>query len=121
MNKKREVIYTLTKKDFEVQHYRGSGPGGQNRNKNSTAVRIQHPESGAVGECSEHKSQRQNKKAALERLTKHYKFKIWHQQKVREYDNKKTIEQEVEEMMKPENIKTDIKDENGKWVELEMT
>jgi len=113
----RELIYRLTKKDFEITHYKGSGPGGQNRNKNSTAVRIKHPESGATASCSEHKSQLQNRKVAFRRLIETPQFKIWHARKVHEYSTQKTIEQEIEELMKPHNIKTEVKDGQGKWIE----
>jgi len=113
----KELIYRLTKKDFIIQPFKGSGPGGQHRNKNSTAIRIIHPESGAVGECSEHKSQIQNRKEAFHRLTKHHKFKVWHAKKVYEHKHSKTLEEEVEELMQPKYIKTEIKDEQGRWVE----
>lgn len=115
----RELIYRLTKKDFILKPFKGSGPGGQHRNKNSTAIRITHPDSGAVGECSEHKSQLQNKKVAFRRLVDSKKFKIWHTRKVYEFDKKKSIEQEVDEMMKPEFIKVEVKDENGRWCDEE--
>lgn len=112
----RELIYSITKKDLVVQTYKGSGPGGQNRNKNDTAVRIRHPDSGAVGECQEFKSQRQNKKAALERLVKHPKFRVWHSAKIFEHRHKKSLEQMVDEMMHPKNIKVEIHDEQRRWV-----
>jgi len=55
-------------RDLKYETYRGSGPGGQNVNKNDTAVRITHLPTG-VQACSEIKSQSQNKKLALGALT----------------------------------------------------
>lgn len=115
LDNKKEVIYSLSKKDFIVQPFKGSGAGGQHRNKVSTAIRIKHAESGAIGECQEHKSQLQNRKVAFRRLIAHPKFKIWHAKKVREFDRNKTIEQEVEEAMVPTNLKVEIKNTKGQW------
>jgi len=69
-------LFSLTKKNFEIQTFRSGGPGGQHQNKTSSGVRIIHKESGAVGESREHKSQLQNKKAAFTRLTESDKFKL---------------------------------------------
>lgn len=60
-----------------MQTKRGSGKGGQNRNKRDTAVRIVHPPSGAVGESQEQRSQLQNKRAAFVRMANHPRFKLW--------------------------------------------
>lgn len=64
----REKILSVTLKDCDVQTKRGSGKGGQNRNKRDTAVRIVHRASGAVGESQEQRSQLQNKRAAFLRM-----------------------------------------------------
>jgi protein subunit release factor B len=64
----RKLIFSASKKDFTIQTYVDSGPGGQNRNKNETGVRIIHNESGLYVECCETKSQRVNKKRAFRRL-----------------------------------------------------
>lgn len=49
MKKKRELVFSLTKDDFEWEYFRGTGKGGQKKNKTSSAVRCKHLESGAVG------------------------------------------------------------------------
>src|SRR5215207_2162258 len=51
-----------------VDTYRASGPGGQKRNKTSSAVRIRHPASGLVVIAEETRSQHENKAKALRRL-----------------------------------------------------
>ena len=55
-------------KEVQIQTLRGSGPGGQHRNKVETAVRIVHIPTGITVTASEHRSQLRNKKLALERL-----------------------------------------------------
>ena len=116
---KRELLFSLTKKDFKLQFFRGQGPGGQHRNKNDTAVRITHMESGAVATSQEFKSQNQNKKAALHRLIKTPKFRVWQAMKVQEILTKKTVEQRVEEQMDPKNIRVECKNEKGQWMPWE--
>jgi protein subunit release factor B len=54
--------------ECDVQTMRGSGPGGQHRNKTESAVRLTHRETGIVVRVEERRSQGQNIKIALERL-----------------------------------------------------
>src|SRR5438445_4553095 len=48
--------------------YRASGPGGQKRNKTSSAVRLRHPPSGLIVIAEESRSQHENRARALKRL-----------------------------------------------------
>lgn len=52
----------------EVDTYRASGPGGQKRNKTSSAVRLRHRPSGLAVIAEESRSQHENKAKALKRL-----------------------------------------------------
>jgi len=47
---------------------RVSGPGGQNRNRRDTAVRLTHEPTGLIAQASERRSQHQNREEALDRL-----------------------------------------------------
>src|SRR3954471_24585124 len=51
-----------------VDTYRASGPGGQKRNKTSSAVRLRHPPTGLVVIAEESRSQHENRARALRRL-----------------------------------------------------
>src|SRR5437660_5938041 len=51
-----------------VDTYRASGPGGQKRNKTSSAVRLRHLPSGLLAIAEESRSQHENKARALRRL-----------------------------------------------------
>jgi protein subunit release factor B len=55
-------------KDCDVETYRGSGPGGQHRNKTESAVRMTHRPSGIVRVASDDRSQLRNRRIALERI-----------------------------------------------------
>src|ERR1700736_2059910 len=52
----------------EVDTYRASGPGGQKRNKTSSAVRLRHLPSGLIVIAEESRSQHENKAKTLKRL-----------------------------------------------------
>jgi hypothetical protein len=60
----------------EVDTYRASGPGGQKRNKTSSAVRIRHPPSGLIVIAEESRSQHENRARALRRLRQALYLKI---------------------------------------------
>jgi RF-1 domain len=51
-----------------VDTYRASGPGGQKRNKTSSAVRLRHPPTGLIVIAEESRSQHENRARALRRL-----------------------------------------------------
>lgn len=55
-------------KDCDTSFTRRSGPGGQHRNKTSTAVVLTHRPTGITAEASERRSQVQNRSVALDRL-----------------------------------------------------
>jgi hypothetical protein len=52
----------------DVDTYRASGPGGQKRNKTSSAVRVRHQPTGLIVIAEESRSQHENRAKALERL-----------------------------------------------------
>ena len=52
----------------DVDVYKSSGPGGQHRNKVSSAVRLRHHPTGVSAHGDESRSQHENKRAALRRL-----------------------------------------------------
>jgi hypothetical protein len=51
-----------------VDVYKASGPGGQHRNKVSSAVRLRHEPTGVMAHGDESRSQHDNKRKALKRL-----------------------------------------------------
>ena len=55
-------------KECRIQRTRGSGPGGQHRNKVETAITIEHQPTKILSQASERRSQEQNRTVALHRL-----------------------------------------------------
>jgi len=74
---KDKLLFTVPRKDLRVDFFRAGGPGGQHQNKTSSACRIVHLPSGAVGESRQERKQAQNKKIALQRLSESRKFLGW--------------------------------------------
>jgi protein subunit release factor B len=101
----REKILSLTRRDFIWETMRGSGKGGQNRNKRETAIRITHPPSGATAISCDEREQFRNKQIAFKRICKHPIFLNWCKSLIIKTKSRAELEKEIDESMKPENLK----------------
>lgn len=111
----KELLFSLTAKDFRVDTFRSGGKGGQHQNKTESGVRITHIESGAVGESREERSQHQNKKIALQRLVASSTFQAWHKRKCAELvmaleGRKEYIDAAVDRAMDERNLRIETGD-----------
>lgn len=75
--RKKRLWFSVTAKDCRFIAKRGSGDGGQKRQKTSSAIQCFHDPSGAMGESEDSRDQLQNKKAAFLRMTKTKEFQGW--------------------------------------------
>lgn len=120
MVKDRKLLFSVTAKDCEFTYTKGSGKGGQKRNKTSSAVYCKHRESGAQGYSEDTRSQHTNKGIAFKRMAEKKKFKLWHKMEVSRVTGKEMqIQEAVEKAMRPKNIKTEIKVGKDKWEEVD--
>lgn len=113
----RELLFSVTKDDCDWTYFKGQGAGGQARNKTSSGARCQHRDSGAVGQCTDSRSQVENKRRAFLRMSETPEFKKWHRWQVLIHNGMAAkIEAEVDQMMDPRYLKVEVV-ENGDWIE----
>lgn len=114
----RELLFSVTANDCDWSYTKGSGKGGQKRNKTSSAVHCKHRDSGATGYAEDTRSQHKNKALAFERMAKSEKFKKWHKLEVaRKTGVLDNINREVKKELNT-NVRVEGVDEDGKWVTL---
>lgn len=115
----KEKLFSVTADDCDWKPLKGSGAGGQKRNKTESGMRCTHRASGAVAECEEHREQSRNKREAFKKMSNTETFKKWLDLEIKLKSGQlAVIEQEVE--MSLRQVKCEIKDENGRWVESKI-
>lgn len=115
----RTPIVSVTAADCRFDFYRGSGAGGQHRNKTDSAVRCTHIASGAVGTAQDSRSQHENKRLAFGRMARSKQFQSWLKLECARVTGKHAaIESEVNMTMRPHNLRVECKNERGLWCEM---
>ena len=103
---KKELLFSVTKKDFDIQFFSGTGAGGQHRNKHQNCVRMTHPESGVTATGQTSRSREGNLRSAFKAIADNKTFKAWLQMEASErLMNGQGIRDKVRQMMKPENLR----------------
>ena len=111
----KELLFSITKKDFKIDWFSGTGAGGQHRNKHQNCVRLHHVASNTIVTGQSNRDRISNMKEALTNLSNNIKFKLWCNIKSHEIISGKTLDEKVEELLIPENIKVELKKDN-KWI-----
>ena len=102
----RKLIFSITKKDFEITYFSGKGAGGMHRNKHKNCVRIKHKITGIITTGQDERSLKPNQKNAFIRMTKHPKFQLYLKKRASgEMMDEYEIDKIVDEMMEEENLK----------------
>ena len=116
----RELLFSVTAKDCRWDYYRGSGKGGQKRNKTCSAVRCTHIASGAVGQSDDTRSQHKNKVLAFKLMAETKTFVRWHHMEGARVSGKLAqIEEHLDETMQPHHLVTEGKNEKGLWEKID--
>ena len=111
----RELLYSVTKDDCEWSITKGSGAGGQKRNKTSSAVHCFHRPSGAHGYSEASRNQRENKEDAFGKMARSKEFTKWNTlEGMKRIGTITMIEDEVAREMRKIKVEIQV---DGKWVE----
>lgn len=113
----KQLLFSVTKDDCDWSYTRGTGNGGQKKNKTASAVHCKHRASGAKGYSEASRSQLENKRDAFVKMCNTEAFKQWHKlETLRRTGMMNQIDRKVaEELTK---IKLEIR-VDGKWTEVQ--
>ena len=113
----RQLVFSVTAADCEWSYTRGTGNGGQKKNKTNSAVHCIHRPSGAHGYFEGSRSQAQNRREAFVRMVETEEFKKW---RTMEFARRTGAQAAIEEKVAREmnKIRVDVK-QDGKWVSVD--
>lgn len=115
VNDPKAVLFSVTAADCDWSYTKGTGAGGQKRNKTSSAVHCRHRASGAHGYSEASRSQHDNKRDAFVKMANTPTFKEWHRLEcMRRNGEMALIDAAVKKSLA--FVKTETK-VDGKWTE----
>lgn len=113
----KEILFSVTAADCDWSYTRGTGKGGQKKNKTNSAVHCMHRPSGAHGYSEASRSQADNKREAFIKMAESKQFKDWHRiECMKRSGEMALIDAEVENQLK--RVKVECRND-GKWVPFE--
>lgn len=112
----RKALFSVTASDCDWSFTKGTGKGGQKKNKTASAVHCSHKPSGAHAFAQDTRSQHDNKILAFTRMYNTKEFQKWIRQEfMRRSGQMAEIERRVEYEMK--SIKIEVKKDDI-WIEV---
>lgn len=115
----KKLLFTIAAKDCEWSYTRGSGNGGQKKNKTSSAVHCMHRPSGAHGYSEASRSQADNKQEAFQKMYESAEFQRWlNLEFMKRSGEMAEIERKVQQELA--KVKTEIKID-GVWTEVSVS
>ena len=113
----RKLIFSVTKDDCDWSYTRGTGAGGQKKNKTSSAVHCKHRASGAKGYSEASRSQLDNRRDAFVKMVETKEFKEWHRMEtLRRTGMMADLDRKIAEELSKVKIEIRI---DGKWTEVQ--
>lgn len=117
MQHDKEHLFSVTAADCEWKYTKGSGTGGQKKNKTSSAVHCFHRPSGAHGYSEATRSQLANRIDAFTKMAQSKEFCDWHRLEVaRRTGELAEIERRTEASLR--QIKVEVR-QDGRWTEVD--
>lgn len=115
----KKPLFTVTARDCEWSYTKGSGNGGQKKNKTSSAVHCMHRPSGAHGYSEASRSQADNKQEAFQKMYQSPEFQRWlNLEFMKRSGEMAEIERKVQQELT--KVKTEIKID-GVWTEVSVS
>ena len=112
----KKLLFSVTAKDCDWSYTKGTGAGGQKRNKTSSAVHCTHRPSRAHGYSEASRSQGDNKRDAFVKMTETKEFKTWHRMEVMRQTGKlDEMERELQRELRKVKLEVRI---DGKWTQV---
>jgi len=112
----KKLLFSVTARDCDWSYTKGTGAGGQKRNKTSSAVHCTHRASRAHGYSEASRSQSENKRDAFVKMTETKEFKTWHRMEVMRQTGKlDELEREVQRELRKVKLEVRI---YGKWTQV---
>ena len=114
----KKLLFSITKKDFDIQYFSGTGAGGQHRNKHQNCVRLTHRDSGVTVTAQNSRSRQTNLREAFQSLLNKSEFQKWHKIECAKHlgtlvDIETWVQKELDENIKVEVFK------DGRWQEVD--
>ena len=106
MSKRAE--FSITKKDFDVSWYSGTGAGGQHRNRHMNSCRLRHRETGVTKTGQNNRDRASNQRDAMRAMAEDPRILAFCEMRLREIERGETLEEVVDRMMAPENLKIEF-------------
>ena len=104
----KTLLFSITRKDFNISYFSGTGAGGQHRNKHQNCVRMKHRDSGVSATGQSNKSRKRNETEAFRGIINNEKFILWSKREtaMRLHEGI-SIDEKIKQMMRPENLKVE--------------
>ena len=113
---KKDPLFSVTADDCDWSYTKGTGNGGQKKNKTSSAVHCRHRVSGAYGYSESSRSQLDNRRDAFRKMSETKEFQQWvNLEFMKRSGQLLEIERSVEQEL--QKVKLEIKID-GKWTEV---